>query len=175
MKPSCWKQRSGYLFKDEILSYAQAELYTGQETKSALLYQFVKERYGFDPENDPVTHYYLDVLGEDSFVDEAISLGNTLMATAPNNRWLLTSQASLLATSGDTDRAIMLYQRILDLPNQQDDWLHNAFNCWTWLPLSALLLEKDQTLAEHYLNEIINSSQGCGNRQEAGSMLDQLN
>jgi len=167
--------KSKYRFKDEILSHAQLDIYTHHESGATSLYQFVKERYGFDKEKDPVTHYYLDVLGEEKFVDEAISLGKDLLAQAPNNRWILTSQASLLATSGDTDSAIRLYQRILDLPNQQDDWLHNAFNCWTWLPLSSLLMEKDPALAERYLHEIINSSQGCGNRQSAESMLAQLN
>ena len=163
-----------YRFQDEILSYAQVDLSTGRNRRAASLYEFVNERYGFDKEADPVTHFYLDVLDPSTLVDEAIALGNALLDKFTNNRWILRSQASLLAKAGDENAAVDLYRRVLELPNQQDDRLHNGTDCWTWLPLSSLLLEKDPAQAKRYLNRIVNSPQGCSGRQTAESMLAQL-
>lgn len=163
-----------YEFQDEILAYAQVDVATGQNGRAASAYQFVNERYGLGKEPNPVTHFYLNRLDTNELIDEAIALGNTLLNLSPNNRWILQTQASLLAKAGDENAAIDLYRRVLELPNQQDDWLHNAFDCWAWLPLSSLLLEKDPAQAERHLNSMINSPHGCSGRQVAESMLTQL-
>lgn len=164
-----------YDYRDELLAHAQVDAELGHMKQAEAHYIFVSDYYEKDLETDVVTHYYLDVIGSDTIREEAIAMGTELLSEHPDNRWILTTQASLLAQDSQNALAVDLYKRLLELPNQQDDWLHNAFDCWTWMPLAELLIETDPEQAKMYLNSIINSSQGCSSSGQAIEMLAQIN
>lgn len=135
------------------------------------MYQVVRDRYGFNESGDIVSHFYFANFMGDLFLDAGIEMGNSLLIRHPNNRWILESQAMLLARAGKQDQAIMLYEHILELPNQQNDRLHHRFGCWTKLPLAKLLVESNLDGAKKYLSEIMEDPLGCYNSEDAAALL----
>ncbi len=168
------EEEYGYSYYDELLAHAQAEASIHEMERAESIYRLVRARYGFDMEGDVVTHHYLGRLDSRELADDTIEMGENLLEKHPDNRWILTTQASMFARAGEDAGAIELYERVLTIPNQQDDWLHNLFDCWTWGPLATLLLDRDPTRARHYLNSLLESEYGCSGRQNAEDMLARL-
>ncbi len=102
-------------------------------------------------------------------------MGERLLAGHPNNRWLLLVQADLLAESGAGAEAASLYQRILDLPNQNQDFLHRLFASWSWYGLARIYRDDDPGEARRALRRIIDcGAPVCPNQDQAETMLQEL-
>ena len=160
-----------YTFESELLAQAPLFSFTGNQDQAALMYQVVRDRYAINESSDIVSHFYFAEFMDDVFLDAGIEMGNSLLIRHPNNRWILDSQAMLFARAGKKDQAIMLYEHILELPNQQKDRLHHRFGCWTKLPLAKLLVESNLDRAKKYLSEIMEDPLGCYNSEDAAALL----
>jgi len=104
-----------------------------------------------------------------------IDMGERLLAEHPNNRWLLFAQGGLLAESGAGAEAAVLYQRILDLPNQNQDFLHRLFGAWSGFGLAGIYRDDDPEEARRALRRIVDcGSSVCPGREQAETMLLEL-
>jgi hypothetical protein len=63
---------------------------------------------------------------------------------------------------------------ILDLPNQEPDFLQRLFRAWSWMALAQMSAERDREKARAYLREIIGSGVTGGVLDDAKRMLDTL-
>jgi hypothetical protein len=80
-----------------------------------------------------------------------------------------------LAESGAGAQAASLYQRMLDLPNQNQDFLHQLFDSWGLFGLARIYRDDDPAQARRALQRIINcGAPVCPNRDQAETMLQEL-
>ena len=63
---------------------------------------------------------------------------------------------------------------ILDLPNQEPDFLRRLFRAWSWMALAQMSAERDGEKARAYLQEIVGSGVTGGMLDDARRMLDTL-
>jgi predicted Zn-dependent protease len=102
-------------------------------------------------------------------------MGKRLLMGHPNNRWLLLAQADLLAESGASAEAASLYRRMLDLPNQNQDFLHRLFDSWSSFGIAKIYKDDDPEEARRALRRIIDCGTSvCPNRDRAETMLQEL-
>ncbi len=163
-----------YNFKSELLAQAPVFAFTGDVDHAVQIYGVVRDRYGFDESGDIVSHNTFANFPDELFLEEGIAMGNSLLKRYLDNRWILDSQAELLARAGKNAEAIMLHERVLALPNQEPDRLHRMFGCWTKLSMAGVLVESNLDRAKKYLSEIIDNPLGCFNSAQATALLGRL-
>ena len=66
-----------------------------------------------------------------------------------------------------------LVAQILDLPNQQPDFLHRLFKSWSWLGLAEAYRDSNPALAQKHLRELI-ACVDCPNHDQATAFLEDL-
>jgi hypothetical protein len=70
---------------------------------------------------------------------------------------------------------VSLYKRILELPNQNQDFLHRLFGSWSWFGIAQIYRDKDPEEAKRALRRIIDcGARVCPNREPAEEMLLEL-
>ncbi len=67
-----------------------------------------------------------------------------------------------------TAEASRHFHTILDLPNQEPDFLHRLFQTWSWMGLAQMLVKDELEQARLYLKQLIASD-------IEGEMLDEAN
>ncbi len=165
--------RSGYRYRDELLGWMLIDLWKGDTTNAQRKHQVARARYGDEP-LDPVWHFAALRLPDARHKDEAIEGGARLLADHPANRWMLLAQGYLLQQRGRAAEASACFQRILDLPNQEPDFLRRLFQSWSWMALAQMSVDADPERARSYLREIVGSGVTGGVLDDARRMLDRL-
>jgi hypothetical protein len=164
-----------YSYEDELIGQALIHQWNDEQTRSEELFQVAIDLYGVGEQPDPVIHYAGGRLPPGPVKQLTIDMGERLLAGHPNNRWFLLVQGGLLAESGDGAGAASLYRRILDLPNQNQDFLHRLFDSWSLLGLARIYRDDDPEEAGRALLEIIDcGAPVCPGRDRAETMLQEL-
>jgi predicted Zn-dependent protease len=129
----------------------------------------------FDNKNtDTVVHFSaLRLLGDET-KDKALLMGERLLASQPNNRWVLLAQCYLLQQRKRESDASYCFQRILDLPNQHPDFLNRLFLVWSWTALAQMSMNDDPQKSKHYLMKVVESGITGQSLQQAQQLLKQL-
>jgi Flp pilus assembly protein TadD len=96
-----------------------------------------------------------------------------LLSLHPANRWVLLTQGYLLQQRGREVESSTCFERILELPNQEPDFLGRLFKAWSWMAL-AQAHDGDPVEARRYLEEIVNSGIGGEMLTDATRMLRDL-
>ena len=60
------------------------------------------------------------------------AFNDIVLAAYPHNKWSLLGAAEYLEQTGRDADAYLLFQRIIDLPNQEDDFLRRLFLAWSY-------------------------------------------
>ena len=97
-----------------------------------------------------------------------------MLTAHPTNRWMLLAQGYLLQQRGCIAEASTHFHHILDLPNQEPDFLRRLFRAWSWMALAQMSAERDPERARTYLRELIGSGETGGMLDDARRMLDTL-
>lgn len=169
------ESKTEYSYEDELIGQALIHQWNDHQTRSEALFQVAIDLYGVGEQADPVIHFAGMRLAPGPVKKLTIDMGERLLAGHPNNRWLLYAQGGLLAESGAGAEAASLYQRMLDLPNQNQDFLHRLFDSWGWFGLARIYRDDDPEEARRALRSIINcGAYVCPNRDQAESMLQEL-
>ena len=164
-----------YSYEDELIGQALICQWNDEQTRSEDLFQVAIDLYGVGEQPDPVIHFAGTQLAPGPVKQLTIDMGERLLAGHPNNRWFLYAQADLLIETGAGAEAASLYQRILDLPNQNQDFLHRLFASWSSFGLARIYRDDDPKVARRALRRIIDcGARVCPNRDQAETMLQEL-
>lgn len=128
-----------------------------------------------DSAPDPVLHFASVRLDDPSVREDALLDGERLLEAHPQNRWLLLAQSYLLQQAGRNAEATQTFQRILDLPNQEPDFIRRLFTFWSWMALAQMTAPDDRAKARVYLQNIVQSGVTGEMLDDAKRMLDSLN
>ena len=166
------EERSSYRYRDELIGWALIDLWLGRDADAQRKVDLAFSRYGEEP--DAVVHFAALRLPEERSKDMAIRMGEQLLSRHPNNRWMLLSQGELLQQRERFEESSACFHRILDLPNQQSDFLSRLFKVWGWMALAQMSAEHDRSQSRLYLQKIIDSGIRGGTLEEAKRMLSSL-
>lgn len=167
------ERRSDYRYRDELIGWALVDLWTNDRASAKRKIDIVRERYR-SSEPDPVLHF-ASVRLLDPIVRRAALLdGERLLRAHPENRWMLLAQGYLLQQEGSVADASDIFRRILDLPNQEPDFLRRLFTAWSWLALAQMTAPHDLAQARTYLQRIVQGGVTGELLVEARRMLDSL-
>jgi hypothetical protein len=162
-----------YRFRDELIGWALADLWTNRGDQAEQTLDLVTARYGAVVD-DPVLHFAALSLPSLAAKDRAISTGERLLARHPGNRWMLLAQGYLLQQRGRLDAASAIFERIPGLPNQEPDHLGHLFRAWSWMALAQMTAEHDPARARDYLHQIVALGLGGDVQDDAEQMLRAL-
>ncbi|MBL0937683.1 MAG: beta-lactamase family protein [Gemmatimonadaceae bacterium] len=169
------ERHATYRFRDELLSWALIDLWTNDRESALQKFKLASERYtSADSAPDPVVHFASVPLEDSTIRERAIRDGDRLLHDHPLNRWILLSQGELLQQHGRTREASAAFQRILDLPNQEPDFLRRLFKAWSWMALAQMSAPHDRNQARAYLQRIIDSGVSGEMLSDTKRMLDSL-
>ena len=106
--------------------------------------------------------------------DQALQEGARLLAAHPMNRWMLLAQGYLFQQRGRMAEGSKCFEDILELPNQEPDFLRRLFHAWSWMALAQMSAQRDAAKARAYLREIVASGVTGELLEDARRMLDDL-
>lgn len=149
--------RTRYRYSDELAARALSELWVQRKDAAQALIDLMLRRYRLEDVADPVLHFAAMQIADGAGDKRAIGWGRKLLAEHPNNRWILLSQGYLLQRAGDKGEAAQAFERIIALPNQEDDFLHKLFGSWAGLALAEMVRERDPAKARAYLQAVVDS------------------
>lgn len=79
---------------------------------------------------------------------------NTLVLdNQPHNKWVLLAATGYLERTGREDEAFLLYQRIIDLQNQEEDGLRRLFVAWAYRDQARIMMGSDLNAARDLLEK----------------------
>lgn len=162
-----------YRYRDELLGWMLIDLWKDRTAAAQRKHEIARTRYR-DDVLDPVVHFAALRLPDAPSKDQAIQDGARLLAAHPTNRWMLLAQGYLLQQRGRIAEASTYFHHILDLPNQEPDFLRRLFRAWSWMALAQMSADRDREKARTYLREIIDSGVTGGMLDDARRMLDTL-
>lgn len=161
-----------YSWKDEMLGWGLIDLWNEDVAEGQRKFDFVRARYPH--EADAVVHFAALRLPGALDKDQAIQDGEQLLVDHPANRWVLLVQGYLLQQRERTAEASRHFQTILDLTNQEPDFVHRLFQAWSWMALAQMSVKDEPEQARVYLNQLIASGIEGGMLDEAKRMLATL-
>ena len=162
-----------YRYRDELLGCMLIDLWNGSSAAAQRKHDVVRRRYRHDLP-DPVVHFAALRLPDARSKDQAVRDGARLLTAHPTNRWMLLAQGYLLQERGRPAEASKHFHAILDLPNQEPDFLRRLFRAWSWMALAQMSAERDAEKARSYLREIVGSGVTGDVLDDARRMLDDL-
>ncbi|TDF41995.1 hypothetical protein EYS14_03920 [Alteromonadaceae bacterium M269] len=165
---------NGYDFSNEWVAHALVDIWTGKSDDGLRKLQAANAFSLDDKERDPIVHFSALRLDEPEVKDSALKMGEGLLQDQPNNRWILLAQGYLLQQRGRDSDAASCFNRILNLPNQQQDFLHRLFSVWSWTALAQITMENEPTKAKRYLTKVINSGIKGESLENAKALLETL-
>ncbi|MBX9854532.1 MAG: beta-lactamase family protein [Gemmatimonadaceae bacterium] len=166
--------RADYRYRDELIGWALIDLWTNDRDNAKWKLDLARARYTVS-EPDAVLHFASVRLGDSTLRAAALRDGDRLLEAHPQNRWLLLAQGYLLQQAGRNAEATQIFQRILDLPNQEPDFIRRLFTFWSWMALAQMAAPNDQAQARIYLQNIVQSGVTGEMLDDAKRMLDSLN
>ncbi|MBA3918810.1 MAG: hypothetical protein C0516_09525 [Gemmatimonas sp.] len=167
------EQRADYRYRDELIGWALIDLWTNDRVNAKRKMDLVRARYT-DSAPDPVLHFASVRLDDPSVREAALQDGVRLLEAHPQNRWLLLAQGYLLEQAGRYAESSQAFQRILDLPNQEPDFIRRLFTFWSWMALAQMTAPNDPAQARVYLQNIVQSGVTGEMLDDAKRMLDSL-
>ncbi len=159
--------------RSRTIGWALVDLWTDDRVSAKRKIDVVRERYR-NNEPDPVLHFASVHLRDSSVRSAALLDGERLLRAHPKNRWVLLAQGYLLQQEGRVPEASDTFRRILDLPNQEPDFLRRLFTAWSWLALAQMTAPHDPAQARTYLQSIVQGGVTGELLVEARRMLDSL-
>ncbi|MEE8585277.1 MAG: serine hydrolase, partial [Acidobacteriota bacterium] len=144
------EEATEYRYQDELIGQALIELWNGQPDRAESLLEAAMDRYGTAAHPDPVIHFAAQQFPAGRVRQMGLEMGSKLLAAYPGNRWMLHSQANLLRMAGEKDQAILLLHRTLDLPNQNDEFVHRIVQTMCWSTLAQIHRQDDPDQARRY-------------------------
>jgi len=163
-----------YRYEDELLGRMLVESWNGNRVAAATLLEAAMDHYGTGARPDPVIHFASMRFPSGRAKQKGLEMGESLLAEHPDNRWILMAQAELLQDAGDTARAGELLERALNLPNQNDDFVHRLMQGSFHLSLARILWDTDREAARPHLIKTLDSPLDGDARREAEAMLAEL-
>ncbi|MBX3134059.1 MAG: beta-lactamase family protein [Gemmatimonadaceae bacterium] len=167
------ERRSDYRYRDELIGWALVDLWTDDHAGAKRKFDIVRQRYRSN-EPDPVLHFASARLQDSSVRRSALLDGALLLRAHPENRWMLLAQGYLLQQEGRVTEASDTFQRILDLPNQEPDFLRRLFRFWSWMAMAQMTAPHDPAQARAYLQNIVQSGVTGEMLADTRRMLDSL-
>jgi tetratricopeptide (TPR) repeat protein len=161
-----------YRWEDEMLGWGLIDLWNDDAAEGQTKFDLVRARYPH--EADAVLHIAALRLPDAQDKDRAIQAGEQLLADHPANRWVLLAQGYLLQQRERTAEASRHFRTILELPNQEPDFVHRLFQAWSRMALAQMLVNDDPEQARLYLNQLVASGIEGEMLDEAKRMLATL-
>lgn len=168
------KGRVSYRYRDELIGWALIDLWTGRTADAQHKLDIASTRY-YNPElPDPIVHFAALRLPNEQNKESAIRIGEQLLTRHPDNRWMLLAQAYLLQQRAQFEKSSACFHRILNLPNQEPDFIGRLFKVWSWMALAQMSEGHDPAQARRYLQQITGSGITGDMLEEAKRMLKRL-
>jgi CubicO group peptidase (beta-lactamase class C family) len=164
---------STYRYRDELVGWALVDLWTNDLANATQKIDLARSRYR-DTVPDPVLHFATMRLQEPAARERAIREGEHLLREHPNNRWILLAQGYLLQQHGRVSEGTEVFHRILNLPNQEPDFLRRLFRAWSWMALAQMTAQHNPAEARAYLQRIVQSGVTDEVLTETQRMLESL-
>jgi CubicO group peptidase (beta-lactamase class C family) len=167
------ESRSTYRYRDELVGWALVDLWTNNLASAKQKIDIARDRYR-DTVPDPVLHFATMHLQDTSARKRAILEGESLLREHPDNRWILLAQGHLLQQQDRFSEATDVFHRILNLSNQEPDFLRRLFRAWSWMALAQMTAQHNPTEARAYLQSIVRSGITGEMLIDTQRMLDSL-
>lgn len=167
------ERRSAYRYRDELVGWAIVDLWTGNLEGGRQKIDIVRDRYR-ETAPDRVLHFASLHLQDAGARERAIREGERLLHDHPENRWILLAQGYLLQAQGQHGEAADAFHRILDLPNQEPDFIRRLFGAWSWMALAQMAAPHHPDEARAYLQRIVESGVTGEVLADTKRMLDSL-
>lgn len=167
------ESRSTYRYRDELVGWALVDLWTNDRANATQKIDLVRSRYR-DAAPDPVLHFATMRLQDPAARERAIREGEHLLREHPNNRWILLAQGYLLQQHGRVSEGTDVFRRILNLSNQEPDFIHRLFRAWSWMALAQMTAPHNPAEARAYLQRIVQSGVTGEVLTESQRMLESL-
>lgn len=97
-------------------------------------------------------HFIAGVLAPQLPREFVLTLDSTVVAAHPRNRWALLMSGGIQGNLGNPSLAVLRYQAILDLPNQESDGLHTLFRAWSYSGMAMALRNSDRERARQLVD-----------------------
>jgi predicted Zn-dependent protease len=167
------ESRSTYQYRDELVGWALVDLWTDSLANAKQKIDIARDRYR-DTGPDPVLHFATMRLQDSTARERAILEGGNLLDAHPNNRWILLAQGNLLQQHGRFSEGTEVFHRILNLTNQEPDFLRRLFRAWSWMALAQMTAQQNPAEARAYLQRIVRSGVTGDILTDTQRMLDSL-
>ncbi len=155
-----------YRYRDELFAWTLVDLWNGRGAAAQRKHDIARTRYR-DDALDPVMHFAALRLPDAHSKDQALQEGARLLEAHPMNRWLLLAQGYLLQQRGRMAEGSKCFEDILELPNQEPDFLNRLFRAWSWMALAQMSAPRDAGKARAYFERSSRaaSPEGCWRMQ----------
>ncbi len=169
------ESQSGYRYSDELIGQALLRVWTGGQQGAMDLLTVGLQRYPAIVKTPDSALLFLGAsLSREPLATVALEMGPKLLALHPNNRWILFFLAEFYAATAHESESVPLFERILALPNQENDFLHRLFTAWTCTALGRHWKDKDVVKARNYLQRAIDGGVGGETEANARALLASL-
>jgi CubicO group peptidase (beta-lactamase class C family) len=162
-----------YRYRDELFGWTLIDLWNDRGAAAQRKHDIARTRYR-DDTLDAVMHFAALRLPDLHSKDQALQEGARLLEAHPMNRWVLLAQGYLFQQRGRMAEGSKCFEDILELPNQEPDFLRRLFRAWSWMALAQMSAQRDAGKARAYLREIIASGVTGGLLEDARRMLEDL-
>ena len=166
------EQSSRYHFNEEWESLALVDIWL-EKVDDAITKLEASQSFS-DANRDAVIHFAALRLTDDEIKDKALAMGQKLLVEQPNNRWILLAQCYLYQQRQRDSKAINCFNRILNLPKQNPDFLNKLFQVWSWTALAQMSMQDKPQQAKQYIQLVIDSGIGGESLQNAKQLLKEL-
>ncbi len=168
------EERTPYRYGDELMGRMLVDLWVDRKQEAQRKFELALSRYGAADPPDRVLHFAALHLPDERGKDAAIAFGARLLDAHPRNRWMLLAQGELSQQRARFDESSTCFRRILELPNQQPDFLNRLFKAWSWMALAQMTADADPAQARVYLGKIIDSGVTGEMREDAVRLMERL-
>ncbi len=130
--------------QSRTISHALAAIWVEDYEEAVGAYESIKRENpdAFDDHDDLVLHF-LATSAEQDQSELVDNFDDSVLENHPLNRWVLLNSADYRAKTGRAHEASLRYQRIIDLPQQEDDFLRRLFLAWSYGGQAKVLAQTD--------------------------------
>ncbi len=144
-----------YIYADELLSLALIDLYRKDIISVELKLKVLIEHAYSRMDKNPMLPVLAVRVTDKNLKKRAIVVGENILTEHPNNRWFLGTQAVLMLQTGQIESAESLLKRHINLPNQNNDFVHRILLSESLLLLAEIKMQSNPKQARDYLNQVV--------------------
>lgn len=161
-------------FRHQLFTDALVDVFIGNLEKADAKVLHYLKLFSNSINDDPVFLYLAVRVNDVAIKRRAVEVGENLLKRFPNNKWLLLFQGYLHVQLDDNERAVSIFETIISLPEQHQDFLRRLFIGWSHLEIAKILQQSNPTKAKKHLQQIVALKIGGETQANALQLLENI-